>query len=230
MPPPRLMHGVTVNRVVYSFVDVSSSGFGSKFWKKDTSGKRFCVGAWGGMRDKTSILCELKNAVDFLEVEGEKGRLAGAEILLFGDSQVGKAIFYKGTMMIAQGTNRISCGNLSEGLMRGKDIMGFVSLHLMVTQVSPTLEEWIRSWIHLGVFVWELAPVTASAAIKDLRKAMANLMCPSPFGTGEEFALSVGRGLWLWKAYFVPTLEFPEVTLDLDKRHGAQHATRWVKI
>ena len=49
--------------------------------------------------------------------------------------------------MISQGTDGLSRGDLSEGVMRGKRMLSFVPLHLSALERSYELQAWIRSWI-----------------------------------------------------------------------------------
>eukprot|EP00957_Ditylum_brightwellii_P047360 3597849-Ditylum_brightwellii.AAC.1 len=48
--------------------------------------------------------------------------------------------------MIAQGTNGVSCGSFSEGVMTDQEIFSFVPLHLSAREASPTLEGWVQTW------------------------------------------------------------------------------------
>ena len=54
-----------------------------------------------------------------------------------------------GTRMIAQGSDGLSRGNMSEGVMMGKSIQEFVPLHLSPVTRSPKLVNWIKSWTGL---------------------------------------------------------------------------------
>jgi hypothetical protein len=49
--------------------------------------------------------------------------------------------------MIAQGTDRVSRGQLNKGVMDGTDMMSFIPLHLNTTERSQDAEAWIRSWL-----------------------------------------------------------------------------------
>eukprot|EP00957_Ditylum_brightwellii_P089529 6817853-Ditylum_brightwellii.AAC.1 len=90
------------------------------------------------MDQNNSNYRELKNAVDGLESEGTTGRLTGSsasqlihqEVLGLRKLEIGfgckiHLIHYAGIRMIAQGT---------DGLSRA-------------SQVSPTLIDWVRSWV-----------------------------------------------------------------------------------
>ena len=51
-----------------------------------------------------------------------------------------------GTRMIAQGTDGLSRGNLNEGVMGGSDMLSFIPLSKSALDVSPMLDQWIKSW------------------------------------------------------------------------------------
>ena len=52
-----------------------------------------------------------------------------------------------GKRMIAQGTDGVSRGNLSEGVMAGRPMSEFLPFHLSATDRSPALLDWVRSWL-----------------------------------------------------------------------------------
>ena len=52
-----------------------------------------------------------------------------------------------GTRMIAQGSDGLSRGNLTEGVMAGRRICEFIPLHLNALERHPPLLHWIKSWI-----------------------------------------------------------------------------------
>ncbi len=54
-----------------------------------------------------------------------------------------------GTRMIQQGTDGLSRGDLSCGVMTGTDMISFVPLHLSVIDRAPALLKWIQSWCPL---------------------------------------------------------------------------------
>jgi hypothetical protein len=49
--------------------------------------------------------------------------------------------------MIAQGTDGVSRGILTEGVTSGLDMLSFVRLHLSALDRRPELKPWIRSWL-----------------------------------------------------------------------------------
>lgn len=51
-----------------------------------------------------------------------------------------------GTRMIAQGTDGLSRGDLTEGVLQGTPMASFIPLHLSALQRSPSLLSWIQSW------------------------------------------------------------------------------------
>eukprot|EP00957_Ditylum_brightwellii_P052142 3953788-Ditylum_brightwellii.AAC.1 len=114
------------------------------------------------MDQSSSNYRELKNAVDGLESEGTAGRLAGSEVFLFGDNIVAEEMYYKGSSasrLINQEVLRlqkleIGCGCkihlihcTGTRAMAGEDMKSFIPLHKSASQVSPTLIDWVRSWV-----------------------------------------------------------------------------------
>ena len=55
-------------------------------------------------------------------------------------------IHVAGTRMIAQGSDGLSRGNLSEGVMRGTEMSSFIPLNESALERSSTLKHWIESW------------------------------------------------------------------------------------
>jgi hypothetical protein len=52
-----------------------------------------------------------------------------------------------GKRMIAQGTDGISRGSLTAGIMAGKAMTDFIPIHLTALERSPSLLPWLQSWI-----------------------------------------------------------------------------------
>ena len=52
-----------------------------------------------------------------------------------------------GTRMIAEGGDGVSRGLLNEGVMAGEDILSFIPLHLSAIERSPTLVDWLKTWV-----------------------------------------------------------------------------------
>ncbi len=97
-----------------------------------------------------------------------------------------------GTRMIEQGTDGLSRGNTSEGVMQGQNFLSFIPLNLNVLerQAQP-LKGWVDSWFgsfepckwlspedwyHEGHFanrcVWTPAPAAGGAALEQLAKVV----------------------------------------------------------
>jgi len=55
-------------------------------------------------------------------------------------------IHVAGTRMIAQGTDGLSRGDYSSGVMAGAPIFGFIPLHLTAFDRSPSLLTWVQTW------------------------------------------------------------------------------------
>jgi hypothetical protein len=55
-------------------------------------------------------------------------------------------IHVAGTRMISQGTDGLSRGDLTEGVLAGIPMLSFIPLHLSPLQRSPLLLDWIREW------------------------------------------------------------------------------------
>jgi hypothetical protein len=96
-------------------------------------------------------------------------------------------IHVAGTRMIAQGTDALSRGCLTSGVMTGVDTLTFVPLHLCPVSRSSTLQSWVSSWLphpesamwltphdwyykgHQATLgVWSLPPAAAKAALEQL--------------------------------------------------------------
>jgi hypothetical protein len=52
-----------------------------------------------------------------------------------------------GEHMKDQGTDRVSRGQLKEGVLTGKDMLSFIPLHLSAIQRLPPVETWLKSWL-----------------------------------------------------------------------------------
>jgi hypothetical protein len=91
--------------------------------------------------------------------------------------------------MKGQGTNALSRGDLTEGVMRGESIMTFVSLNLSAVERKPGLMPWVESWFGSGEInwigpdqwfmdgqrldqcIWTPPPTAADVAIESLAKS-----------------------------------------------------------
>ena len=67
-------------------------------------------------------------------------------------------IHVAGTRMIFQGSDGLSRGNMSEGVMKGQSMLSFVPLHKSAIEVQSNLEGWIRSWLPDGEEAITLTP------------------------------------------------------------------------
>lgn len=56
-------------------------------------------------------------------------------------------IHVSGSRMIAQGTDGLSRGDLCEGVMKGKNMLSFVPLHLSARDRAPQMLDWMADWI-----------------------------------------------------------------------------------
>ena len=56
-------------------------------------------------------------------------------------------IHVAGTRMIAQGSDGLSRGNLSEGVMRGAVMDLFIPLNETAFERSATLKDWLKFWV-----------------------------------------------------------------------------------
>jgi hypothetical protein len=91
--------------------------------------------------------------------------------------------------MKEQGTDGLSRGDLTEGVMRGENIMSFIPLHKTAVDKEPILRTWINSWYQsngtnwispdqwytdgqmLNHCIWTPPPAAADAAIELLAKS-----------------------------------------------------------
>ena len=59
-------------------------------------------------------------------------------------------VHVSGTRMQGQGSDALSRGNLTEGVMRGEEMTAFIPLHLTAFDRSKELKTWINSWLSAG--------------------------------------------------------------------------------
>jgi hypothetical protein len=174
--------------VVYGCGDASGSGFGSSFisgygpdpfYKHHDSEISYRVGVWSPDEDSSSSnFRELRNLVESIEHEVERGRLRNAELFMFTDNSTAEAAYHKGSSsnkrlfelvlrlrrlemtaglkiyvihisgkrMIGHGTDGLSRGNLTEGVMAGQNFLDFFPLEQTVLDRSPDVLRTIRCW------------------------------------------------------------------------------------
>jgi hypothetical protein len=98
-------------------------------------------------------------------------------------------IHIAGTRMIAEGTDGLSRGQFSTGVMAGKDILLYIPLHLDAVTRQPSLYAWVtmwhpspnprwltpEHWFDIGQtqdqFIWTPPPAAADVAIELVAKA-----------------------------------------------------------
>jgi len=68
-------------------------------------------------------------------------------------------IHVAGTKMQAQGTNELSRGSLSSGVLQGRNMLSYIPLHRLSLERSPTLQPWISTWFQSGSAVTFLDPL-----------------------------------------------------------------------
>lgn len=61
-----------------------------------------------------------------------------------------RIVHISGTRMIAQGTDALLRGDLTEGAMQGVPIASYLPFHLPSIDRSPALLSWLQSWIPLS--------------------------------------------------------------------------------
>jgi hypothetical protein len=62
-------------------------------------------------------------------------------------SLISHVVHVAGTRMIAEGGDGGSRGDLTQGVMAGEPILGYIPSHLSVLEREPTLEKWVHSWL-----------------------------------------------------------------------------------
>jgi hypothetical protein len=94
-------------------------------------------------------------------------------------------IHVAGSRMISQGTDALSCGALSDGIMRDGDMLRYVSLHLHALGRQPTVLDWVQDWTGQP----NLLPLTPDAwyrSDKVLRGSISNQKNYSPPSYSEN--------------------------------------------
>ena len=106
-------------------------------------------------------------------------------------------IHVSGRRMIAQGTDGLSRGDYSSGVMSGRDICDFIPLHLSALECSPQLNKWVEGiaeetgaeiltpegWFDEGHgdndCIWAPPPAAASVVVEQL--SLVRHKCPEVF-------------------------------------------------
>jgi hypothetical protein len=136
-----------------------------------------------------------------------------------------------GTRMIGQGSDGLSRGNLTEGVMVGRSMTSYVPLGTSALERSPTLESWIRSWAGSGLEVlneqdWFVRGQGIQGYATD--PAISNVTMPL-FQTG----------LFLWQPVpAVASIAIEELRRSRHKRENSTHifacprlmTNRWRKL
>eukprot|EP00957_Ditylum_brightwellii_P002445 187839-Ditylum_brightwellii.AAC.1 len=108
--------------------------------------------------------------------------------------------------MIAQGTDGVSYGNMTTGVMCGADMMEFVPLHKMATEASPALRDWVMLWAPC-----ETEFLTVEGCSWQVRRAPALLGLERDFGSSRG-PFAPWQKTWCAPCYKMnPTLIFPHV-------------------
>eukprot|EP00957_Ditylum_brightwellii_P165822 12624724-Ditylum_brightwellii.AAC.1 len=151
IPPLRLLRGVTVNQCIYSFVDTSGQGFGSTFKTKDVQDTPVEEGEAGQLYGvKIFMLGDNQMAEAKFYQGSSTNKFLHFEVLRLRKLEAKYScrihlVHCVGTHMIAQGTDGMSWGNMAEGVMKGANMMQFISLHRTASEASPLIQEWVHN-------------------------------------------------------------------------------------
>jgi hypothetical protein len=100
-----------------------------------------------------------------------------------------------GTIMIAQGTDGISWWDLLEGVMKGKDFLSFMPLHLSALDWSPEFKGWLRGVYPHSTLLETLAPEDWFPKGHNMIRLWYNLTGPSVWAVLFTHYLPYGFGL-----------------------------------
>jgi hypothetical protein len=186
--PIRFIRITKIVSVSYGFGDASGEGFGSTFCLPNgtTLFRHGTWGC--DADNTTSNFRELGNLVAALEDGVRTGDLLDAEIFLFTDNSTAcyykgnspskllfqlilrlrvlemsgqirlHVIHVASSRMIAQGTDGLSRGDYTCGVMTGIPMLSYIPLHLSAMERRPQLLSWVQSWAPLPDLL-PLAPV-----------------------------------------------------------------------
>ena len=157
-------------------------------------------------------------------------------LLEMSTSMILHVVHVSGRRMIAQGTDGLSRGDHSTGVMRGNDMVEFIPLHLSASDRSPQVATWVKSvleglpykilspedWFlpHANpeIHVWVPPPAAADAAVERLR--ISRHMRPNTMHLFIVPRLMTGR----WRKQLGKASDFyfrlmDEDTWDLEKQY-----------
>ena len=130
-------------------------------------------------------------------------------------------VWIAGKRMIAQGTDSLSRGDLTSGVMRGEAFLSFIPLNLPAFQRSDVMRPWLmdaleqKDWVALnstgwfdeafsnveGRFIWSPAPCVAEVAleqlceVKHIHPGTSHIfVCPSLMTSRRRKQLNNGGG------------------------------------
>ncbi len=92
-----------------------------------------------------------------------------------------------GTRMISQGTDGLSQGNLTEGVLAGILMLCFVPLHLSAMDRQPKLLSWICDWSNSPNQLHYTLPI-------GLNVAMESSVVPMMYGVCGDLCLPLNPG------------------------------------
>jgi len=177
VPPRRFVRGKNIYLAKYGFGDASKAGFGSTFQSKDGISFRYGTWSSDGEEQTSNFreLENLAQALELESTnDGFKGAEvfiftdnSTAEAAYYKGTSSSKLLFHivlrlrklefmggfiyfihvAGSRMISQGTDGLSRGDFSEGVMCGSTMMSFIPIHLTALARSSTLKGWIESLI-----------------------------------------------------------------------------------
>jgi hypothetical protein len=121
-----------------------------------------------------------------------------------------------GSQMIAQGTDGLSRGDVTEGVLSGQAMLSFIPLHMSAIERHPPILEWIRDWTEQA----SLEPLTPAGWFTD--------------GHGYNGGTFDSRGMWIptdtpssWILWSPPPvaadIAIDELLVSRHKRHHINH-------
>lgn len=140
------------------------------------------------------------------------GLIQRLRVLMMRGSLHVHVVWIAGTRMIAQGTDGLSRGDLTSGVLLGDSFLQHVPIHRSVQEVSPGCVEWFMScfplqghewklltphdWFDMseedGAFVWVPPPVLADVAVEK----MAELILARPWNFHMFLAPALMTARW----------------------------------